>query len=642
MRLGCPVVRSRASSRRRDRRFGPALSASASTRSCSPATATRRCGCSTTRARTRAGCSAPSATSATAWSCTPTPRCCRAAAAPGRPGTTSPSTATKATRPVAVSYLINRLQPLPFRTPVIVTLNPPLEPDPRARAARVRVRPPAARRPRRGRAAGLRRAPGRAQHLLRRRLAGLRLPRGRARLGARRRAAGRQRPACRTLRSAPPRNAMGATCPPARRCTRRPRWSRAASCIGARGRRATRSPTRSFCLRIPLARLDELPAMGIAHNRPGLVSFHDRDHGPRDGSPLLPWIRALLARRGPSPRTARSCSTPSRACWATCSSRSASGSATTRTGAVRAVLAEVNNTFGERHNYLVAHADGRPIRSGETLRARKVFHVSPFCEVRGHYAFRFHCEGDRWLARIDYFDGEQRCGRSAARHVHLRPRATHVPGGGAPAARCATAGSRSASSPASTGRRRSCGSSACRSSPSPRPRRAHDPLDPCPRWNATSRAPPRLAPLAHAQRMPAAMRVLLALLTRLQHGALHVHLPDGTLRRFGSAIGALARRALDPRLARRGRHAERRRRRLRRRLHARATGTRPTSCTCSTVLASNQPALERAFYGRGATSLAAAAAARAARQHPAPGRGATSSRTTTSATTSTGCGSTRR
>jgi len=34
-------------------------------------------------------------------------------------------------RPVAVSYLINRLQPLPTTTPVIVTLNPPFEPDPR-------------------------------------------------------------------------------------------------------------------------------------------------------------------------------------------------------------------------------------------------------------------------------------------------------------------------------------------------------------------------------------------------------------------------------------------------------------------------------------------------------------------------------
>ena len=34
------------------------------------------------------------------------------------------------TRPVAVSYLINKLQPLPFRSPVIVTLNPPVEPRP--------------------------------------------------------------------------------------------------------------------------------------------------------------------------------------------------------------------------------------------------------------------------------------------------------------------------------------------------------------------------------------------------------------------------------------------------------------------------------------------------------------------------------
>jgi uncharacterized protein len=33
-------------------------------------------------------------------------------------------------RPVAVSYLINKLQPLPCRTPVLVTLNPPFEPAP--------------------------------------------------------------------------------------------------------------------------------------------------------------------------------------------------------------------------------------------------------------------------------------------------------------------------------------------------------------------------------------------------------------------------------------------------------------------------------------------------------------------------------
>jgi DUF1365 family protein len=54
-----------------------------------------------------------------------------------------------------------------------------------------------------------------------------------------------------------------------------------------------------------------------------------------------------------------------------------------------AVLAEVNNTFGERHCYLLYKDSGETIRSGETLRSQKVFHVSPFCEVCGEYQFRF-------------------------------------------------------------------------------------------------------------------------------------------------------------------------------------------------------------------------------------------------------------
>ena len=53
-----------------------------------------------------------------------------------------------------------------------------------------------------------------------------------------------------------------------------------------------------------------------------------------------------------------------------------------------------------------------PIRPGQLLTARKVFHVSPFCAVEGGYRFRF-IEGDegigkptnqRTVARIDYHD----------------------------------------------------------------------------------------------------------------------------------------------------------------------------------------------------------------------------------------------
>ena len=160
-----------------------------------------------------------------------------------------------------------------------------------------------------------------------------------------------------------------------------------------------------FCLRLPLSRLAELPSRGVAWNTRGVLAFHDRDHGPRDGSPLLPWIRALLAREGVTadgevvlhafPRMLGYLFNPV-TFWV----------AYDCDALPRAVLVQVRNTFGECHDYLVAPPDGRPIGPGEVLKARKVFHVSPFCEVKGHYAFRFHFGPQRWLARIDYFDDD--------------------------------------------------------------------------------------------------------------------------------------------------------------------------------------------------------------------------------------------
>jgi DUF1365 family protein len=158
---------------------------------------------------------------------------------------------------------------------------------------------------------------------------------------------------------------------------------------------------RACCLRIPLSTASD--TSGVAWNRAGLVSFHGRDHGARDGTALDPWARALLAGEGIAcdgdivlyafPRMLGYVFNPV-SFWVCHDAQ----------GNVRAVIAEVNNTFGECHLY-VLESDGRSaIASGQTLRARKAFHVSPFCEVKGEYRFRFHFGADRWLARIDYFD----------------------------------------------------------------------------------------------------------------------------------------------------------------------------------------------------------------------------------------------
>ncbi|MBL8517141.1 MAG: DUF1365 domain-containing protein [Betaproteobacteria bacterium] len=160
-----------------------------------------------------------------------------------------------------------------------------------------------------------------------------------------------------------------------------------------------------FFLSVPLSRLDALEQCGIAHDRFGLVSFRTRDHGAKDGGPLLPWIRALLAREGVAadgeiilqcfPRVLGYVFNPI-SIWY-CHDRA---------GRLIAALAEVRNTFGEHHNYLVMHADQHPIEAGDWLTARKVFHVSPFCEVKGHYRFRFDLAGARLFAQIDYHDGD--------------------------------------------------------------------------------------------------------------------------------------------------------------------------------------------------------------------------------------------
>jgi uncharacterized protein len=77
---------------------------------------------------------------------------------------------------------------------------------------------------------------------------------------------------------------------------------------------------------------------------------------------------------------------------------------------LRALIAEVNNTFGERLSYVLTSPSGGAIENGETLITQKRFHVSPFNEVRGDYQFRAYVSDKRFLVRIDYddanFDGE--------------------------------------------------------------------------------------------------------------------------------------------------------------------------------------------------------------------------------------------
>lgn len=158
-----------------------------------------------------------------------------------------------------------------------------------------------------------------------------------------------------------------------------------------------------FYLQLPLREWARATRGPFSVDRWNLLSVRRRDHGPRDGGPLLPWIQRLLAQRGlpvdgevvlqTFPRVLGYVFNPV-SFWF-CHDRD---------GALIAVLAEVNNTFGGHHAYLLHHPDGAPLRECDAMVADKRLHVSPFCDVEGHYRFRFALGRARSSVRIDYHD----------------------------------------------------------------------------------------------------------------------------------------------------------------------------------------------------------------------------------------------
>ena len=181
-------------------------------------------------------------------------------------------------------------------------------------------------------------------------------------------------------------------------------------CLGKVMHRRLRPATHQFSygvffLRLPLSQWSDVGNRWFSVNRFNLLSIHSKDYGARDGTSVEQWARTLLETNGLSvadgeivlqtfPRLLGYVFNPISIYY--CHDKS---------GVMRAAICEVSNTFGERHNYLVAHENGEPILASDWLIARKVFHVSPFCEIRGYYRFRFEQDAGRAFAQIDHFDG---------------------------------------------------------------------------------------------------------------------------------------------------------------------------------------------------------------------------------------------
>ncbi|MEL7344372.1 MAG: DUF1365 domain-containing protein [Pseudomonadota bacterium] len=135
-------------------------------------------------------------------------------------------------------------------------------------------------------------------------------------------------------------------------------------------------------------------------NRRGMMALHDSDHGDGRGAA---WVRDVLdAHHMPKDLIGRILLMAQPRVMGHVFNPVSFWLIEDTAGDLRAVIAEVNNTYRDKHSYLCAHPDFAPIRPEDHMLAEKIFHVSPFQDVAGSYRFRFNIGADKVGVWIDY------------------------------------------------------------------------------------------------------------------------------------------------------------------------------------------------------------------------------------------------
>ena len=158
--------------------------------------------------------------------------------------------------------------------------------------------------------------------------------------------------------------------------------------------------------------VDELPTLdrdiiGFGYNRRSLVSIADRDYAGPGDRPIRAKLVDLLASQGITSRIARIdlITLPKIVGYAfnpvsffrcyDCNAK------------LLALIAEVHNTFGESHHYILQRQDDAPDSGRVRFTFPKTFYVSPFYRVDGAYELALDESGDLFKLTIDLRQGNQ-------------------------------------------------------------------------------------------------------------------------------------------------------------------------------------------------------------------------------------------
>jgi DUF1365 family protein len=160
-----------------------------------------------------------------------------------------------------------------------------------------------------------------------------------------------------------------------------------------------------FSLLIDLSELDLLDKnlKLFSYNKFNIISFYNKDHGPRDGSSLKNWVidnleKNYIKTNGIQikllcyPRIFGYVFNPLSVFYVYDKNKD-----------LISILYEVKNTFGEQHTYIFKSEKGQNLIQHV---CKKKFHVTPFIEMNCVYFFRLLKPGNKISVIIDQNDKE--------------------------------------------------------------------------------------------------------------------------------------------------------------------------------------------------------------------------------------------
>ena len=161
-----------------------------------------------------------------------------------------------------------------------------------------------------------------------------------------------------------------------------------------------------FSLLIDLSELNVLEKKinFFSHNSFNLISFFDKDHGERDGSSLIDWVKKNLKENNILfedikikllcyPRILGYVFNPLSVFYVY-----------DEKDDLISILYEVKNTFGEQHTYIFKVKNDNILQHS----CSKKFHVSPFIEMNCNYFFKILKPGEKISVIIDQYQSNEK------------------------------------------------------------------------------------------------------------------------------------------------------------------------------------------------------------------------------------------